>query len=263
MKIIEGARDYLRRWPGIDNDIKHLIVSSTKYVVFVDKELDVDWMCDDNYKHKSEKEHNHILNDIADIESIPNDHLRDKIRLNYKRMIGEALARSFDGDYQNAEDILEKAKDYISKRNIEASRGWFLFSSGIIGVFFMFLILIFWLMRTNIIPFLGINAYALILAFFFGGVGAFLSIVLRIGSSRLDSSSGKWLHYLEGTSRIVAGSISGLLLAILVRIGIVFPVIQNIEYIYYVYIAVAIIGGASERWAPTVAPSVKTVFIQI
>src|SRR6185437_5640191 len=106
------------RWPGIE--IFHLILETDTFIVFIDNDIDVDWVTSDAYDvhgHKDAVKHNEILNRAAGLECIPNDHHKENIRLNFKRMVGEGVARSLDDDYDSADAILDKAEAYIADRN--------------------------------------------------------------------------------------------------------------------------------------------------
>jgi hypothetical protein len=50
-----------------------------------------------------------------------------------------------------------------------------------------------------------------------GSCGALLSVIWRSGQLKFDSSAGEILHYLEGASRILAGALSGVLVALAVK----------------------------------------------
>src|SRR5690554_136892 len=132
--ISEDKREYEKTWPGLP--IKYLVLATEDYIVFIDNENDLDWKTSDNFDNKkfendNESKYNKIANEIANIESIPCDNLEEKIVLNFKRQIGEALIRNFERDFDNAGKMLELAKQYIIARSSEKSRFLYLKSSGI------------------------------------------------------------------------------------------------------------------------------------
>ena len=102
----EIKQDYEERWPYLD--VQYLVLSTNEFIVFIDSDLDVDWKTSDEYDqkgHENIEKHNLILNRVATLECIPNEHQNKKVRLNFKRMIAEGVARSLKHDYENAEKI--------------------------------------------------------------------------------------------------------------------------------------------------------------
>lgn len=251
--------DYEIQWPGLK--IKYLVISTAQYVVFLDKDLDVDWKTTDEYDevgHQDITRHNHILNMVAQLESIPAIHHELQTRISYKRMIGEAVARTLEHDYENADKILTGAKKYIENRNTEVSRLWYLYSSGIASFACFSLLAILWHYRDAAISLWGSNALLLLLSSFAGGIGAFLSIILRIGKTSLNSASGFRLHFAEGVSRIIAGCISGLLIALLIKLEILVPIFAKAKLVNMAMFAGGIFAGASERLIPSLIEKVDT-----
>src|SRR6266446_4499931 len=136
------------KWPGIE--IRHLILDADEFIVWLDKELDVDWLTTKQYDDEGPKDsvlHNEMLNLAATHECIPNDHHETNIRLNFKRMIGEGVARSLDHDYESAKEILDQARTYVADRNIEKARFWQLRTACIFGIILLIAALILWTIR--------------------------------------------------------------------------------------------------------------------
>src|ERR1700683_1413572 len=123
----EELRDVEKNWPNIHP--KYLIRSSKEFIVWIDNELDIDWQSSDEYDekgHEDAHEHNLILNKAAALETTPCDALAVGTRIHFKRLIGEAITRSFDHDYPSASEMLEAARAYILARSQETSRFWYL-----------------------------------------------------------------------------------------------------------------------------------------
>lgn len=253
MEQNKKIQDYEKSWE-LDN-ILHLIIDApNKYIVFIDDCLDVDWKTSVEYDkkgHSNSPKFSNILSKVADVESIPNDHLQKPIRLNFKRLLGEAIARSLEGEYKVAAETVDKARNYILSRNFETGRYWQLTSSAGIGLILMFLGLALWLLRNTFIPLLGLTGFFVLLTFCGGGIGALLSIISRIGKVDVDSAAGKNLHYLEGALRIVSGGISGTLIALFINIGLVLPAFTNNKQQIAMF-TFSIVAGASERWIPSI-----------
>jgi len=241
-----------QKWPGIQ--VEHLILEATDFVVWVDKDLDIDWQTSQKYDEAGPKdpaEWNAVLNRVAALECIPNDHHSRNIRLNFKRMIGEGVARGLDRDYESAKNILEHASAYISDRNVEIARYWQLSTACIIGVVLLLVSISMWAVRAFLIREWGESSFFLLLAGIAGSLGAVLSMIFRMGHSYPTSEAPKHLHVLEALSRSIAGCLSGVLIAASVKIGLILPAFGQTGNIYTVMLIAAMASGASERWAPS------------
>src|ERR1700685_2400110 len=140
-----AAQSEIPKWPGIQ--VQHLILEADEFIVWIDPDLDVDWQTTQKYDEggpENPAEHNEVLNLAAALECVPNDHHQASIRLNFKRMIGEGVARSLYHDYDSAKDILEKARQYISERNVEKARCWQLYTACTLGLVSLILALALW-----------------------------------------------------------------------------------------------------------------------
>jgi len=166
-------------------------------------------------------------------------------------MIGEGVARSLDHDYESAERILEKARLYLTERNIETARFWQLSTGCILGLIAAIVELIIWTMRYILIQDWGRSTYFLFFSALAGSFGAVLSMIFRMGSSFPTSEAPKRLHVLEAISRVFAGCLSGLLVASAVEIGLVLHVSVESGHLHLTMLASSIASGASERWAPS------------
>lgn len=252
---VEDPRDYEKDWPGLP--IKYLILASNEYIVFIDHENDLDWKTSDAFDaiqlpQDSKKSLNHVKNQVASLESIPCNELEENIVINFKRQIGESLVRAFEQDYDNAKHMLTLAKEYITNRNVEQSRFMYLVGSGSFTLLILVLSGLFWLCRTSIIESIGMTVFYLVAAFLAGSVGAFLSIILRIGKTNMDYNARRKVHYLEAVSRVFAGMISGLLIALCIKSGIIVPAFTKIQSTHIAMVLGGLIAGSSERLAPSI-----------
>jgi hypothetical protein len=183
-EMARGAFQANPKWPGID--VAYLILEAEEFIVFLDPDLDVDWMTSKQYDDGGPKDpsrRNEILNRAASLECIPNDHHKRSVRLNFKRMIGEGVARSLDNDYDSASRILDQAHAYIADRNVETARFWQLSTGCVLGVIFAFCEVLLWTLRVRLIGAWGESAYFLLAAIGAGCLGAVLSMIFRMGHS--------------------------------------------------------------------------------
>src|ERR1700686_166599 len=145
------------------------------------------------------------------LETTPCDGLDTEKIIHFRRLIGETIASSLDHDYPNGRAMLAHAASYILARSQERSRFWYLSASMATAIPFMFAGALLWLGRGAIRPILGETVFWLCISAAAGATGAILSVIARKGNLQFDASSGRSLHYLEATSRILAGVFSGLL----------------------------------------------------
>ena len=161
-------REYEEQWPGLP--INYLIVASDDYIVFLDYENDIDWKTSDEFdaKELTPEEKNKyfaVKNEIDSAETIAINHIDDKVVIAFKRQLGEALVRVFEGEYENASNMVKLAQDYILKRNIEQSRYMFLMSCGSTTLIAILVSVLFWLFRDSIISIISKNISPLIIPY--------------------------------------------------------------------------------------------------
>jgi hypothetical protein len=80
-----------------------------------------------------------------------------------------------------------------------------------------------------------------------GSCGALLSVIARTGQLKFDSSAGELLHYLEGVSRIWAGALSGILIALAVKSEFILAPLMRGGHTFTVTMLAAFVAGAGER----------------
>jgi len=253
---IDGTQEM--NWPGIQ--VLYLVLKTKDFIVCIDPDIDVDWETSDAYDQTGPQDtarHNSILNRTAALECIPNDHHKKAVRLNFKRMIAEGVARSLKHDYDGAASMLDEAHAFITLRNTEKARFWQLGTACGLGVLSAALGLALWAFRLPIENAFGDTAFFLLLAAVAGSLGGLLSMALRMGSSHPTSEAPIELHVLEAISRIVAGSISGGLIAACVKIGLILPTLSGTGHTQLVMVVVAVAAGASERWAPSLVSKME------
>lgn len=235
--------------------LKHLILENQGYIVFIDNNNDIDWITTDEYDtkgHEKPEKHNEILNSVALLESKPLMHLSESNLLSFKRLLGESLARSLAHDYKKALEILDHAETHLIDRGKELSRQWYLAKAGQVTALILCIGAILWVFRGFFVELLGSTFFGSCLSMVSGALGALLSIIFRMGKESLDCLSGKVLHELESTYRIIAGSLSALLISMLVRSEMFLPVFSKTNKTEIAIIALGFIAGMSERFAPSI-----------
>ena len=255
-------------WPHI-KPLK-LILSTKEYIVFIDQEGDVDWETNPDFDEETLKDplynlqkQNSILNGEASLEATPTGSFDKPTRLSFKRLLGEAIARSFDYDYEGAEEMLASASQYIRARSEEKSRFWYLSASFLMAAVFLIVGIAFWTFREQVSQVLSPSRTFLALASVAGAMGALLSVIWRSGSLQFDASAGRNLHYLEATSRIWAGALSGFLVASAVKCDLILTAFSRDGNLQGVMMLAAFAAGTSERLAGSIISKFKSIEVRL
>jgi len=218
-------------WAGMRGKTKLLIQENERFAVIVDVDDRVYWAASDQYDseggHADTQAWNDFLNRSAIVGITPCGHLDDSTRLDFKRLVAEATARAIDNDFAGVERMPVDAEKFVNNRNQEISRCWYLSASGSIAAIVVAGGLCLWLLRQSIISITGHIVFFAVISAVAGALGALISIILRMGRSHLDCSSGKKLHYLEASSRIVAGCMSGVAMFLAIKAGVVGEAVLN------------------------------------
>jgi hypothetical protein len=250
-------RAYELIWP--DCKVKRLVLSCEEYIVFIDHEDDLDWSTSNQYDEADRGDRvarNGIINEAALLEVTPCEGISPARKLQFKRLLGEALARSFDHDYAGARQMLKAASDYILACNYEISGRWFLSASIAIAGTAASIGAIVWAFRIYVIGALGLGAFWVIITASAGAVGALLSVIERSGRLTLDSSSGRALHNLEAAARVITGAISGVVVGLAIRSELILSALARGDHTSIVMLIAAIAAGSGERL-------VSTIFAQV
>jgi hypothetical protein len=246
-----------------DVKIRYLVMESDDFIVCIDEHFDVDWKTMDSYNHGIHTDlprHHNLINKAAMAECIPNSHHEDRIRIDFKRMIAESIARSLKGDYENAESVLDSALLYIEKRNIEKARFWQLATAcwSALVVFIILTACIY--IKNGIISCIGETSSALLLSCSAGMLGAVLFMIFRIGKLNITSEAPKSLHILESLARMIAGGLFGVVVGGSIKLGAIVPMLKSQEFPYLGIFIVSLASGYSERWAPSLLEKMETSY---
>jgi len=196
------------------------------------------------------------MNEAALLETTPCTGLPENVRIQFKRLIGEGIVRSFEHDYGSASKMLQSARAYIQARGEEVSRLWYLSASFFATVPFICCGATLWIWRDAFAKSFGLTAMWIALAGVMGAMGAMLSVIARTGALKFDCSAGSMLHYLEGGSRICAGALSGIILGLSVTSGIFLAPLTHGENAHSIMMVAAFAAGAVERLATSIISSV-------
>lgn len=219
------------------------------YIIFIDKDLDIDYIDHRDWTNKAD-EHKEMMRHVAKLqlaEAVPVRHLTDHIRIEFKKILGAGYVHALNGNYNDIPEIIERADDYLQKRNREFSRQIFLSSGLPIASLGCFAGLLLYLANH----YWGANELnAWFMGIVFGILGTFVSIWTRYGKENLSGMGSLWLHCLECGSRFTIGVCFALVAMIAIRCRLILPALEGNEEIFAFALA-SFIAAFSERFIPS------------
>jgi hypothetical protein len=263
-----SSGEYSHVWGDFECSL--LIRVTKEYRVCLDNSGSLDWETTEEYDqglaaragYNARKE-NAILQEAASLESMPTDGIAPSACKVFKRQIGEAVAFNLEQDYVNATQMLLAARNFIRARSEEKSREWYLVATLLTTAPFVLLGLLAWTLRDTVSPAIGVDGLWLGLAFCAGTVGALFSVITRSGKLKFDCSAGPKLHSIEGISRVLAGGIAGVLVALAIRADVILAGLTRNGHLHLVMIFGALIAGAAERLATSIISKFEAPHIAV
>jgi hypothetical protein len=98
-------------WPDVTYRV--LILATETFIVFIGDDLYVHWKTNPKYDQNPKQDKDRfvrIKSRAIEVEAADRDDSNEKRTLNFKRQIGEAIARALEGYYDNAEEMLQLAE---------------------------------------------------------------------------------------------------------------------------------------------------------
>lgn len=180
------------------------------FVVFIDIDLDVDWI----NNGKTDAESDRCISLAESIGAQRCNHLpRDQV-LEFKRLVGQSIVNGINGEAKQACKLAETAAQFLKDRTVERSRSWTLVSAHYF--FFLFSAILIYLYENGVLPKIE-DSLLPWLAVQGGIVGAYLSVIQKAGRGEWDAAAGRYIHYIEVFTKLFAGSILGGLALVLSR----------------------------------------------
>lgn len=262
---IKFQRTVQEHWPKDPFCLEYLICESWEpktenglqvrkytYIVFVDNELDIDWITAEDSSVKNIEQ----ISLATALESIPHKHLPRCQIIAFKNLIGNAIVSFFEDHPENAKKLMIDAKQYVNDRNIECSRRWAL---EIATFFVLLLIIIGGIFSAFEYSTLSENpSYFWILSCFWAFVGSYLSIVRKVGSEKLNSSSGFRMHFLQVSTRMLSGGLLGIIAFFILKSALLCPpVFDAFKDTSFGFSLFGFIAGFFEQFIPNIITSVQ------
>ena len=239
--------------PGLKKQIRYLIARRTDYIVYLDADFSVQWRVPFGSVESKSPHAHEVLNDVSFIEtlSIPlkrTDHLEP-----VRRLLGEAVARLFSGGDESeaaARKLLGDARVYLQNRMAEMARIWYLSAAGLYAVVALLGMVLVWLNRDLLSSLFTEPAVDVILGSGFGAVGAFMSLLTRSANIRVAAGAGRTIHYVEALSRVTAGAVGAVFIALAVKANLLLGVLASAGGESSFLYLLCLVSGASERLVP-------------
>ena len=248
-------------WPDDPIDLEYLvrekwIVDDTKkrlykYIVFVNKNLDIDWITSDN----SYDRYSSQICQASALESIPHNHLPEKQIIAFKMLIGEAVVSFLEGNESEATKNIENAKQYVADRLVECSRKWILTIATCIVVLICIADIV---VLYSFPSFLYRPQNVWICSCYWSIIGTYLSIVRRAGKNTFDSSAGLYLHFLRVSTQMLSGAFLGIVSFLILKTPYLCPpFFQTLNESITGFCLFAFLAGFAERFIPNIITSLQ------
>jgi hypothetical protein len=188
-------------------------VENEAYIVFIDADIDVDWIAKTDPSANACK----LISYAESIGAKRCKHLPPEQALEFKRLVGQAVANGIREDGEECVRLGREAAKFLKDRTVERSRSWTLTSA---HAFAIILTLLIGLTASQFILTYAeeIQEYFFAWASIQGGLmGAYLSVIDKAGRGEWDAAAGKSMHYIETFSKLFAGSVLGAMAYALAR----------------------------------------------
>lgn len=229
---------------------EHLIRSTRNFVVYLDKELELEWQTTDEFEDKfNVGDSAQVLRRIAYLNAVPTSHLPKEHVKSLRLMLGEAMALALQDQIIDAGHLANDAFEFLIARNRDCSRRWFLLASLISFGVIALICLLTYSLRTALDGTLGAEIIDGVCCAGIAACGSMCSIILRIPKLQLDPAAGTLLHSLEAIGRLILGSIFGVAALIAIKSELIFPKLNGAGLAGMLVIAFA--SGFSERLVPS------------
>jgi hypothetical protein len=244
----EGDRD-----PTLNKIVTWLVAADDDYIVYLDEQDYVEWTMNDNSLLGPDT--GQYLNMVGFLEAVDTSNLAPQQIESYRRLIAEGVARLFQKNLPAAQSALQGAEKWITARNTEVARRWYLMGSGAAALASALAILALgvWFLLGALDTQFGKSIYDILMGASMGGLGAWLSVIQRSRNAELDVAAGPMLHRLEGAFRIMVGVLGAMLVALAIRAGLIVQANQLPELM-----VICMVAGVSERLVPSFIEQVES-----
>lgn len=224
-------------------------VEKEGFIVFLDKECDVDWV-DTRTDYFSDEEEKMKQQWIAKLDAVhmePCSNISEEDRLTFKKKLAIGYELVMVKCFDDVQAVIDECCRFVKSRNREVSRSLFLMASAPMAIIAIAVIIF----DIDVIKW----HEAWVTGFCTGILGAFVSIWTRYGKKSMTGLSSRWLHIAEALCRLLVGAIFALVAIVAVKCGILLSNI-DISLIVYTCALVGFVAGFSERFVPSLVEKI-------
>jgi len=247
--------------PEFGKRIEYIVYADRDYIVFLDSDARTLWSFNDTRYGTLCEGAGTILNRVSALAYMPTDALTRKQLGTFNKLIAGAIARLLgDRSITQAAQALDAAERWLSARNNEVARVWYLSASSVVALPLLAIGVGVYVWRTALAQVVGLNGTDFVLGSCAGAAGAWLSVATRLGQASLDVSAGRTPYYYEGASKIAIGVLGAALVAAAVKANLLLGALADTQHPRALLVLLCIVSGASERIVPNLVGRVEEMF---
>ena len=246
----ENQRAYRATFGIVDKYLLNYV--GDKFIVFIDRDNDIDWVENTDFSGFSEDEKRQFYATIAKLDraqAYPCMLLNEKHVIAFKRILGASYVAAFQKSFEGVDETIEEAKKYVRHRNLEKARQIYLSWAGALT-----LIALVFLSSVHYWQDLSNLSKEVSSCVVWGIAGAYFSIWQRYEDLLMKGFSTRRLLAIEAVSRLFIGGIAAYVVYLAYQCQLVFSLLSNIEPIYTCSL-LGFIGGIFERFVPSLVES--------
>jgi hypothetical protein len=252
-------------FPKLKKKIHFLFVNGGDYIVFLDEQLILHRYYNSVYAGGGLPEgYGEIVVRHANLEATSTLLLKELQLEVFRKLLGESIARVIeDRDSKNARRMLRNAEVFLKARSRERAIFWYLSAAMIATALLLAGGLRAWAYRESVAAALGFSegVVDLLLGAAVGSFGALLSVLLRSKDLCIDFSAGRFVHFFEGTLRMLVGAAAGFVFALAIKSNVLVGSVNNSEKSLPIMLLICIIAGASERLLPSLIKQLEGTLV--
>lgn len=214
-----------KKWQNLTIKSLHRVVDD-KFIVFTNDMNEFDWIYNSdksNPNYSGEKE-SQLISEITCLKTKDLNVCEWSIQQQFRELLGEAFSNIFSCKYENAENVLKTADNYISKRNFDITRAWTMVSS-LITMLTTTTIAFFVLCKIKPTGIYQVLNYSL-----FGSIGVFIASFMNLNKQYMLIEIGKF----RICSEVIAHSFVGICLAFVgllcIKNNILLPSLNDLNF---------------------------------
>ena len=216
------------------------------FIVFIDHDLDVDWINNAAMEQATEKS-------VSYAESIGAKrckHLPREQVLEFKRLVGQAIVNAFQNEQEQSIALANGAAQFLKQRTVERSRCWTLISAHVFLAIFSTALALYCSAQNSPVFWQSADSYLALLAIQGGVIGAYLSIIQKAGRGEWDAAAGLMIHSVEVFTKLFAGGVLGGIVFALSRSAHAPPSLKAITPDSFSLFIFGVAAGLFERLIP-------------